>query len=164
MRADLPALLPLICPVCRHLSARGRELFTLSVAQVLRSTGGEDEGSPEDIEEGILVCDNPQVRPPLSDSPRHPGRAHGSDPLCGKPAAGAELLSMSRRRSQRWQSDGPDDAALPRMLDYLSIYTSMPTLGTTQSRHQMVLSQAAAAPCCGKPIDARKIATVERSR
>ena len=32
------------------------------MGEVLRSTGGEDDGTPEDIEEGILVCDNPSCQ------------------------------------------------------------------------------------------------------
>lgn len=121
MRADLPSLLPLICPCCRHLSARGRELYSLSVGEVLRSTGGEDDGTPEDIEEGILVCDNPscQRRYPI---------------IAGIPVvlpdltgfASKQLLALSCFHEPEtlatFAAQGPDDAALPRMLEYLSIY------------------------------------------
>jgi len=52
VRDDLPELLPLICPRCRTVSERGRELHTVSVEQALvRDARGE-------IVEGILRCDN----------------------------------------------------------------------------------------------------------
>jgi len=52
VREDLPQLLPLICPRCRTVSERGRELHTVSVEQALvRDARGE-------IVEGILRCDN----------------------------------------------------------------------------------------------------------
>ncbi len=121
MRADLPSLLPLICPVCRHISARGHELFSLSVAEVLRSTGGEEDQTPEDIEEGILVCDNEACRR------RYPI-------IAGIPVVLPDLTSFASKQLMAlacfhepetlaaFAGEGPDDAALPRMLEYLSIY------------------------------------------
>lgn len=121
MRADLPSLLPLICPVCRHISSRGRELSSLSVDEVLRSLGGEDDGTPEDIEEGILVCDNPSCRR------RYPI-------IAGIPVVLPDLTSFASKQLlalscfhepetlATFAAQGPDDSALPRMLEYLSIY------------------------------------------
>ena len=161
MRADLPALLPLICPACRHLSARGRELFTLSVAQVLRSTGGEDEGSPEDIEEGILVCDNPKC------ARRYP-ILHGIPVVLTDLTrfAASQLLALSCFNEPETLAtmaiDGPDDAALPRMLDYLSIYID------AHFGDYAIPAPDGPEPGCGgttlwQAIDARKIVTVERA-
>src|SRR3954462_11391397 len=51
MHPDLPASLPLICPRCRTVSERGRELFTLSLRRTMREEEGE-------ILDGELGCDN----------------------------------------------------------------------------------------------------------
>jgi uncharacterized protein YbaR (Trm112 family)/SAM-dependent methyltransferase len=161
MRADLPALLPLVCPVCRHVSARGREIYTLSVELVLRSTGGEDEGSPEDIEEGILVCDNPLC-----------GRRYPI--LHGIPIVLPDLTSFATNQLLALScfdepetlavlaAAGPDDAALPRMLEYLSIYLD------AHFGDYAVPPPDGPEPGCGgtmqwQAVEARKLVTVERT-
>lgn len=161
MRADLPTLLPLICPACRHVSARGRELYTLSVAQVLRSTGGEDDGSPEDIDEGILACENPLC-----------GRRYPI--LHGIPIVLTDLTSFATNQLMAlccesepetlaaMAAAGPDDAALPRMLEYLSIYID------AHFGDYAIPPPDGPEPGCGgtalwKEVESRRMAPVERA-
>jgi uncharacterized protein YbaR (Trm112 family) len=51
VRHDLPALLPIVCPACRKVTERGREMFTLAVERRLRE-------SASGIDEGTLRCEN----------------------------------------------------------------------------------------------------------
>jgi uncharacterized protein YbaR (Trm112 family)/SAM-dependent methyltransferase len=51
VRPDLPAQLPIICPACRKVTERGREMFTLALERSHREAAGE-------IEEGTLRCEN----------------------------------------------------------------------------------------------------------
>ena len=161
MRADLPSLLPLICPACRHVSARGRELYTLSVVQVLRATGGDDDGSPEDIEEGTLRCDNPAC------ARRYP-ILHGIPVLLTDLTrfAATQLHALSCFHEPETLAmmalDGPDDSALPRMLDYLSIY-----LDAHFGDYAMPPPDGPEPGCGGTPlwqaVEARKLVPVDRA-
>lgn len=161
MRADLPSLLPLICPACRHVSARGRELYTLSVVQVLRATGGDDDGCPEDIEEGVLRCDNPKC------ARRYP-ILHGIPVLLTDLTrfAATQLHALSCFHEPETLAtmalDGPDDSALPRMLDYLSIY-----LDAHFGDYAMPPPDGPEPGCGGTPlwqaVEARKLVPVDRA-
>src|SRR4051794_3553272 len=64
MHVDLPERAPLICPACRRVTERGRELWTLSVAEIVKLGA-----SAFDIREGSLRCDNLdcQMRYPIVD-------------------------------------------------------------------------------------------------
>lgn len=98
------------------MSAHGLELFTLSLS-VLRHAPDH----PDEVEDGILTCENPAC--------------HRRYPI----VAGIPILlpNLTHFASTQWLSlaefsepevlcalvqDGPDDAALPRVLEYLSIY------------------------------------------
>jgi uncharacterized protein YbaR (Trm112 family) len=52
VRRDLPETLPLVCPVCRTRSERGRELHTLRVERVFA------EDARGEVREGLLACEN----------------------------------------------------------------------------------------------------------
>jgi SAM-dependent methyltransferase/uncharacterized protein YbaR (Trm112 family) len=128
MIADLPGLLPLICPRCGVLSERGRELWTLSLESVFASEpalglAGTLPGAVEaiDVVEGILRCDNPicGARFPIVDGipilVRDPAQL-----LCGQPQA---LLPALRPETLALLAEGAtDDAPLFRVLEHLSIY------------------------------------------
>ena len=140
MRADLPQLLPLICPACRRLTERGRELFTLSLVQVIRSVppgpalspSGGAEPPVVEVEEGILACANPAcgrrypivggvpiVLPSGEVTGGAPGGASLGSLMTGQLAA---LAALSPEVAALVALDGPDDAPLPRLLEHLSIY------------------------------------------
>lgn len=131
MRADLPELLPLICPACRHRSERGRELFTLSLAEVLRLAPDPAPDTLE-VEEGVLACDNPACGrryPILGGIPillPAAGAGTGEPATLGGLAAGqlAALAhqSLTPQTAALLALEGPDDAPLPRLLEHLSIY------------------------------------------
>lgn len=122
MRIDLPSLLPLICPACRRLSERGRELSTVSLVEVL-SHGRSPDGAhdPDEVEQGVLGCDSPACRrryPILEGIPVLLADLTGF--VAGQTAAliadtAPELLALLCE-------PGPDDAALPRQAEHLSIY------------------------------------------
>ncbi len=115
MRADVPSLLPLVCPACRTRTRESRDMHTLAVARTFRATGDE-------IEEGSLRCENaackreypiidgvPLVVPDLAAFLRSEAAAVVERDLTPE-AAG--LLALA----------GPDDAPVARLLEHLSIY------------------------------------------
>lgn len=93
MRADLPDLLPLICPVCRRHSERGLELSSLKLVHGrLRCQGC---GHQYDLADGIPVL----LRDPFT-------------PLTALDTPEADLLAAK----------GPDDAPVPHAMAQLSSY------------------------------------------
>ncbi len=136
VRADLPQLLTLICPACRRLSERGRELYTLSLEQILRQSPAPPGNPPlvpevPEIEEGILRCVNPACGErypilcgiPILLPPRARDDAGAAVSISGL-AAGqlAALAPLSPETAALLALAGPDDAPLPRLLEHLSIY------------------------------------------
>lgn len=128
MIAELPALLPLICPRCAVLSARGRELWTLSLETIFVSEPAlglatSDPGASEalDVVEGILRCENAACgqRYPIVDGipilVRDPAQL-----LCGQPMALA--MSLRPETLALLVQGATDDAPLFRVLEHLSIY------------------------------------------
>jgi uncharacterized protein YbaR (Trm112 family) len=111
MDATLAARLPLVCPACRTRSEASRDMHTLSVSLVVR------QAPDGDVEEGALRCDNPRC-----------GRLY---PIVdGIPLVHADLTRfkeitmapLAPEVEALLAQDGPDDAPLPRLLEYLSIY------------------------------------------
>lgn len=115
MRADLPQLLPLICPACRRVTERGRELWTVSLAEVLASEG------PGEVLEGSLRCDNAACRrlyPIIDGIP-----VLVADPaalVCAQPAA--LTAELDPQTLALLVSGSTDEAPLSRQLEHLSIY------------------------------------------
>jgi SAM-dependent methyltransferase/uncharacterized protein YbaR (Trm112 family) len=129
VHAALPQLLPLICPACRRRTERGRELFTLSLCEVVES---DPQG---EVEAGLLGCDNPacQKRYPIIAGipillPPAPAAISATTgvalPGVGGTVSGqlAALAALPPEIAALLAVDGPDDAALPRLLEHLSIY------------------------------------------
>lgn len=129
MRADLPTLLPLICPACRRVTERGRELFTVSLSQVARvrttphtpTPGASVSDPPPEVEEGTLTCDNPDCArsyPIFDGIPILVPDLGGF--LAGQLAAlGAELEPET---AALLSAPGPDDAPIAQLVEHLSIY------------------------------------------
>lgn len=129
MRADLPQLLSLVCPACRRLTERGRELYTLFLDQILRATAPEKPAAAPEVEEGFLRCVNPacaQRYPIIGGIPiiLPPQERAGVGASLGGLAAGqlAALLPLQPATAALLALEGPDDAPLPRLLEHLSIY------------------------------------------
>lgn len=129
VRADLPTLLPLICPACRRVTERGRELFTVSLSQIARirtpppnaPNAPSRPGAPPEVEEGVLTCENPDCArsyPIFDGIPILVPDLGGF--LAGQLAAlGAEL---EPEVAALLAEPGPDDAPIAQLLEHLSIY------------------------------------------
>lgn len=119
MRADLPSRLPLICPACRVRDAAGLHLATVSVTAVLRRAPDD----PDEIEEGVLGCDNAACGhsyPILAGVPVLTVDPAG--PLRGSSGLAALAMDLSPEVAALLCASGPDDEALPRLHEHLSIY------------------------------------------
>lgn len=116
MHVELPQLAPLICPACRRVTERGRELWTLSVCTVVR-TGA----SAADVLEGSLRCDNVdcQRRYPIVDGIPII-MLDVAAVLAAQPSAFFEPLAVDTL--SLFVEGGSDDAPLARQLEHLSIY------------------------------------------
>jgi len=128
MIADLPALLPLVCPRCGVISERGRELWTLSLEAIFESVpaqglAGTLPGAEQaiDVVEGILRCDNLAcaARYPIVDGipivVRDPAQLLCSQPQALLPRLNPQTLAVLAQGAT-------DDAPLFRVLEHLSIY------------------------------------------
>lgn len=139
MIADLPALLPLICPCCGLVSDRGRELWTVSLETIFvqepalglaGSWGGQGTDQAIqvsqaiqaiDVVEGILRCDNQACgqRFPIVDGipilVRDPAQLLVSQPM-------GTMAALFPQTQALLVQGASDDAPLYRVLEHLSIY------------------------------------------
>src|SRR3954463_13033041 len=116
MHPDLPAWLPLICPVCRHRSERGREMHTLSLARV------HTRGPGDEIIEGALVCDQEGCRRrfPIIDGVPIVVRDLAAYLENALPSVIERDLHAETAALLAY--GGPDEAPFTHSLDHLSIY------------------------------------------
>ena len=115
MRRDLPDVLPLICPLCRAHTERGREMHSLTFADVF----AEDAGG---VREAELACSNSACRG------RYPV-VDGIPIVVPSPATfmrGSALQVLEGDLEPETQAllalHGADDDAWPHLLDHLSVY------------------------------------------
>jgi SAM-dependent methyltransferase len=116
MRADLPSLLPLVCPACRVRSERGREMHTVSVTTTLRRL---PDGS---LDSAILTCDNPGCRrryPVVAGVPILVADAVTHTARFGVALVEGELVPELQALLAE---PGPDDAPYAQTVEHLSIY------------------------------------------
>jgi SAM-dependent methyltransferase/uncharacterized protein YbaR (Trm112 family) len=116
VRADLPSLLPLVCPACRARTERGREMHTLSLAATVRAAADGD------VEEGVLACDNPACRRryPILDG--IPLIVRDLSAHLARYGAGVLEPDLHPDTAALLAAAGPDDAAYPWLVEHLSIY------------------------------------------
>src|SRR5262245_61033578 len=111
MQADLPQRLPLICPACRRLRERGRELWTVPLAAVLV------QGDDAEVLEGSLRCENTacaRFYPILDGIP-----ILVADPAALLRAQPAALTALRPETLALLVSDSPDDAPLSQLAAHL---------------------------------------------
>jgi SAM-dependent methyltransferase/uncharacterized protein YbaR (Trm112 family) len=116
VRADLPSLLPLVCPACRARTERGREMHTLGLVATLRVAADGD------IDEGVLACDNPSCarRYPIVDG--IPIVVTDTAAFMARFGTGVLERDLHPDTAGLLAVGGPDDAPYPWLLEHLSIY------------------------------------------
>lgn len=116
MLVELPNLVPLVCPACRQLTERGRELWTLALAEVYAEAPDGRE-----VLEGSLLCGNGacQRRYPIVDG--IPILVPNPSELFASQAA-AMAMPLHPETLGLLVGQGTDDAPLARLLEHLSIY------------------------------------------
>lgn len=121
MRADLPDLLPIICPVCRRYEDQDLALWSLRLDEILETQPSPDSQQPQEVLQGILSCQNPACgqRYPIVDGipvvVRDPAQLLTSQPASLHPALLPQVAALFVRGAT-------DDAPFARLLEHLSIY------------------------------------------
>jgi SAM-dependent methyltransferase len=116
VRADLPSLLPLICPACRTRTERGREMHTLALEATFRA-------APDgDVEEGALRCENDACRRryPIVDG--IPIVFADAAAHLARFGVGLVERDFDPQTAALLAQPGPDDAPYPWLIEHLSIY------------------------------------------
>ena len=118
MHAQLPSLLPLVCPACRARTGRGREMHTLSLDAIVR--GGANNG--DEVEEGALACDNRSCgrRYPIVDG--IPIIVRDAAAHLSRFGIGVVAGEMHPSTAALLAEAGPDDAPWPQLVEHLSTY------------------------------------------
>lgn len=116
MRSDLPSLLPLVCPRCRTVSERGRELHTLSLAQTFRS---DERGFAI---EGVLQCDNIACRRRYAIVDGVPLVVPDTAAFLRGQLAQVVEGELAPELEALLAEAGPDEEAWPHQVEHLSIY------------------------------------------
>jgi SAM-dependent methyltransferase len=113
VRSDLAERLPLICPGCARVGARGAEVFTLRLERAARVAGDE-------VLEGVLACVGCARRYPILDG--LPLAVADLGGLLGRELAGLLDPDVDPQVASLLAAPGPDEAPLSRALEVLSIY------------------------------------------
>jgi SAM-dependent methyltransferase len=116
VRADFPSLLPLICPACRTVSARGRELHSVSLE---REFARAADGS---LDSAILACDNDACRRRYPVIGGVPILVAGASDHLSRFAVAVVERELPPELQALLAEPGPDDAPYAQTLEHLSIY------------------------------------------